>query len=122
MRKGSADSGNVWAMVFAGGEFRNDTAILAVNVDLGSDDAGEDFAAIGNDSRGGFVAGRFDAEDANAHESMLTQRFLAVRGGRKFPRPTPPTQKQFKKRNSLSRFLSRPNQKRDVHRRAQKSE
>jgi len=67
--------------VLAGGELRNDAAILAVNIDLGSDDAGEDFAAVGDDSRGGFVAGRFDAEDANAHESMLTQRFLAVRGG-----------------------------------------
>jgi hypothetical protein len=34
---------------------------LAVNVDLGGDDAGQDFAAVSNYSGGGFVAGGFDA-------------------------------------------------------------
>jgi hypothetical protein len=34
---------------------------LAVDVDLGGYDAGEDFAAVGDNGGGGFVAGGFDA-------------------------------------------------------------
>jgi len=83
-----ADDWDDLAQVFARGKFRYDSAVFAMNIDLGSDDAREDLAAIGDDSRGGFVAGRLDAKDANAHESMLTQRFRAVRDGRTYLRRT----------------------------------
>ena len=60
-REGFADYRDDLAEVFAGGEFGDDAAVLAVDVDLGGDDAGEDFAAVGDDGGGGFVAGGFDA-------------------------------------------------------------
>jgi len=44
---------------------------LAVNVDLGGDDAGEDFAAVDDNGGGGFVARGFDAEDARGHVLKL---------------------------------------------------
>jgi len=68
-----ADDWDDLAEVFARGKFRYDSAVFAMNIDLGSDDAGEDFAAVGDDGGGGFVARRFDAEDADAHIFMLAQ-------------------------------------------------
>jgi len=47
--------------MFARSEFWHDAAVLAVNIDLRSDDAGQDFAAVGHDGGSRFVAGRFDA-------------------------------------------------------------
>ena len=47
--------------MFARSEFRHDAAVLAVNIDLRSDNAGENFAAVGHDGGSRFVAGRFDA-------------------------------------------------------------
>ena len=61
MREGFANDGDDLAEVFAGGEFGDDAAVFAVDVDLGGDDAGEDVAAVGDDGGGGFVAGGFDA-------------------------------------------------------------
>jgi hypothetical protein len=62
-----ADDGDDLAEVFAGGEFGDDTTVFAVNIDLRSDDGGEDFAAVDDDGGGGFVARGFDAEDAHGH-------------------------------------------------------
>jgi hypothetical protein len=45
------------------GDFGHDPAVHPVDVDLGLDDVGEDLATIGNDRRGGLVAGGFDPED-----------------------------------------------------------
>ena len=60
---GFADDRNDLAEVFARGEFGDHAAVLAVNFDLGGDDAGKDAFAIGDDGGGGFVAGRFDPKD-----------------------------------------------------------
>ena len=55
-----ADNGNDIAQVFAGGEFRDDAAVFAMNFDLGGDDAGEHAFATSDDRGRGFIAGRFD--------------------------------------------------------------
>ena len=65
--KSFADDRHDLAKVFTRGEFRDDAAVLAVNVDLGGDDGRKDFAAVGDDGGGGFVAGGFDAENASGH-------------------------------------------------------
>jgi len=52
-----------FAEMLARGQFGNNAAVFAVDVDLRGDDAGEDAAAVGDDSGGGFVTGGFDAED-----------------------------------------------------------
>ncbi len=56
--------------VFARGEFRHDTAVFGVNVHLRGDDTGKHLAAVAHDRRGGFVTGRFDAEQE--HEMQLS--------------------------------------------------
>ncbi len=43
------------------GEFGDDAAVFAVDVELGADDAGEDGAAVFDDGGGGFVTRGFDA-------------------------------------------------------------
>jgi len=57
--------------MFARGQLRHYAAVFAVDIDLRSHDAGQDFAPIGNHRRGGFVAGRFNAQDAHAHGFIL---------------------------------------------------
>src|SRR5256885_16883114 len=57
--EGFADYWNDLAEMFAGGEFGDDAAVLTVNVDLRSDDRGENFAAVGDHGGGGFIAGGF---------------------------------------------------------------
>ena len=71
LREGLTDYRNDLAKMFARGEFGDYTAVLAVNVDLGGDDAGEDFAAVDDNGGGGFVARGFDAEDARGHVLKL---------------------------------------------------
>jgi len=51
--------------VGAGGDFGDDSAGGGVDVDLGDDDVGQDFAAVFDDCGCGFVAGGFDAEDVH---------------------------------------------------------
>ncbi len=60
---GFADDRDDLAEMFAGGEFRDDSAVFSVNFDLGRDDAGENAFAVGDDGGGGFVAGRFDPKN-----------------------------------------------------------
>lgn len=80
--KGFADDRDDLAKVFARGEFGDNAAVFAMDVDLRSDYAGKDFAAVGDDGCGGFVAGRFDAKDTDAHPFMLAQPGRATRGCR----------------------------------------
>jgi hypothetical protein len=47
--------------VLARGQFRDYAAVLPVYVDLRSDHAGQDFAAVDDYRGGGLVAGRFDS-------------------------------------------------------------
>jgi len=61
--EGFADDGNDLAEMFAGGKLRNYSTVLCVQVDLRGDNVGKDLPAVGDNRGGGFVAGRFDAED-----------------------------------------------------------
>ena len=49
----------------AGGDFRDDTTVSFENVDLGDDDIREKMLTIFENGGGGFVARRFDGEDAH---------------------------------------------------------
>lgn len=69
-----AHNGDDLPKVFARGEFGNDAAILPMDINLRRDDAGKDFAAVGNNGRSRFVAGRFNAKDTSAHEQILAWR------------------------------------------------
>lgn len=60
---GGADDGDDVAEVLAGGELRDDAAVVGVEGDLAGDDVREGFGAVANDSGGGLVAGGLDAED-----------------------------------------------------------
>ena len=51
------------AQMLARGQFRHHAAIFAVNLDLRRHHARKNAAAAGDNGRGGFVAGRFDAEN-----------------------------------------------------------
>src|SRR4029077_11594570 len=64
LRQGFADYRDDLAQMFARGEFGNYSAVFAVNVDLRGDNRRKNVAAVGDDGGSGFVAGRFDAEDA----------------------------------------------------------
>ncbi len=72
--KSFADDRHDLAKVFARREFGNNAAVLTVNIDLGGDDGGEDFAAVGDDGCSGFIARRLDAEDARGHFLILAWR------------------------------------------------
>lgn len=58
---GLADDGGDGAEMLAGGEFGDDSAVFAVDIELGADDAGKDSAPVFDDGGGGFVTGGFDA-------------------------------------------------------------
>jgi len=58
--------------VGAGGDFGDDAAEFGVEVDLGRDDVGEDFAAVTDDGGGGFIAGGLYSE--NEHDDLTTKR------------------------------------------------
>jgi hypothetical protein len=51
--------------MLARGQFRDHAAVLAVQVDLTGDDAGEHGVARGHHGGGGFIAGGFDAENTH---------------------------------------------------------
>ena len=59
--EGFGDDGIEGFEMGAGGDFGDDAAELGVEVDLGTDDIGEDLAAIADDGGGGFIAGGFDS-------------------------------------------------------------
>ena len=65
---GFAHHGDDFFQVGARGELRDNAAILGVEVDLRADDVGEDARAVGHHRGGGFVAARFNGEDAG-HDS-----------------------------------------------------
>src|SRR4030067_2914080 len=47
--------------MFAGGNLRDDTAVLCMNINLGSDDVGQHHPPVANDGGSGFVTRRFYA-------------------------------------------------------------
>jgi len=59
---GLANDGDDGAEVFAGGEFRDDAAVVGVD-ELAGDDVREYLGAAAHDRRRGLVAGAFDAEN-----------------------------------------------------------
>ena len=73
-----ADDRDDLAEMFAGGELGDDAAVFAMDVDLRGDDAGENAAAVGDDGCGGFVAGRFDAENQFS-SCAVSPKFLSSR-------------------------------------------
>ena len=60
---GFAHDRNDLPQMLAGGQFRYDAAIFAMNVDLRGDDARENAAASGHNGCCRFIAGRFDAQN-----------------------------------------------------------
>ena len=66
---GFADDRRDGAEVLAGGQLRDDAAVVGVD-ELAGDYVREDFAAVANDGRGGLVAGAFDAENEAVGHSL----------------------------------------------------
>ncbi len=71
LEKRLAHDGNDLPQVLARGEFGNNAAVLAVNVELRGDDARQDLAPIHDDCRGGFVTRRLDSKNACWHSPFL---------------------------------------------------
>ena len=78
LEKSLPDDGHDLAEVFARGKFGHDAAVFAVNINLRGDDAGKNFAAVRDDGGSGFIARRFNTENANGHGFMLTQGYLVA--------------------------------------------
>ena len=73
------------AQMLARGQFRHHAAILAVNGHLRCDHGGEDGLAIFDHGGGGFVAGRFDGQ--NAHYSYLSTVELSALSDQRSAKP-----------------------------------
>src|ERR1700722_19411584 len=68
LREGFTNHRNDLTQVLARSQSRHNAAVLAMNVHLRSNDAGQDLPAIGYDSSRGLITGGLNAKDTRGHK------------------------------------------------------